>query len=424
MRISSLLRYLVAVLVLTSFAGCTSVYSMLSPAQKRDIYERVSEDVKGHVERATFLRGSGYLHEALSEYQQAQFYGDLAPVVPETIELLKNQIQTESKAAYNQGQKALAAKDYEKALREFNKVMRTDPDYADAEKYYWRMLNRPENARRISELESQLWGVQRSLRNAQDKNKKQRRQQQAESLSKEILAYQYDNSLAYDQHMGEFETYLEQRRNGMAQVRQGYHLMLSGDFDAAAEAFKKARATEATAREGVNGLYRLQKRKDAIYLTNLAGSAFRRGDLAQAEERAVKAVDADKEYAPASLMLKKIVRQRLALESDSILSDTRKMIADGDYRGAMEAMEDILHKEPQHKEARALYVQARDALKASIEDYIELGSVLFNQSRYDEASDYFDSVLMVEPENHIAQTYLKRIILRKQTLQMFNTETM
>ena len=112
------------------------------------------------------------------------------------------------------------------------------------------------------------------------------------------------------------------------------------------------------------------------------------------------------------------------IANDDWKQEDPEMIADGDYRGAMEAMEDILHKEPQHKEARALYAQARDALKASIEDYIELGSVLFNQSRYDEASDYFDSVLMVEPENHIAQTYLKRIILRKQTLQMFNTETM
>jgi len=408
------LRCLLLTLLLTGMAGCTSVYSFLTPEQKRDIYERVSEDVKNHVDRAEFLHKSGYLHQALNEYEQARFYGDPAPFDPEITEILKNRMQQESRQSYARGRQALAQKHYVEALQAFNAVMKADPDYADAEKYYWRMLNRSENIIRIDGLSDRLRAVLQSPAENSGNDR------EAERLANEILSYQYDHPLAYEQHMREFNACLQQRRQGMALVRQGYHAILSGDFSAAEKAFKEARSLQETAQEGVTGLYRLQKRKDAIYLTTLADNSLRRGDLLQAEQRARRAVDADKDYAPATVLLKKIMRQQLLSGSESGLAEARTALAQGRYLDALEMMNDILREDPEHSAARVVYDEATDRLTESVPAYIEQGTLLFNQSRYDEAARYFAGVLAVDPDNHIAGTYLKRIELRKQTLQMFN----
>jgi len=408
-RLTAVMLYL----SLYGLNGCSSVYSVLSAEQKRDVYERVSEDVKSHIERAEFLQRTGYLHNALEEYEQARFYGDLALVGPETIELVKTRIKHESHIAYQQGMQALQQKKYAAALQAFSRVMRTDPDYPDAEKYYWRMLNKPENTIRIGELENQL----RELLNSSEKDTGA--EQQISDLTAEILSYQYDNSLAYEQHMDKYNTYAEQRREGMELVRRGYHEILSGNFMQAEQLFRQARAMKATEHEGVRGLKRLQKRKDAIYLTNLASNSLERGDMAEAEQRAMKAVDADREYTPATVLLKSIVRQRLDSESGIKVAEASKMLDEGKYLDAMKIAEDVLRKEPNHPQATDIYEQARKNLQGSVDDYIELGSLLFNQTRYDEAEVYFEAVLAVDPDNHISRNYLKRIELRRRTLEIF-----
>ncbi len=403
--------YGVIAILLMTVSGCSSVYPLLSAEQKRDVYERVSEDVKTHVERGHFLRSSGYPYRALNEYQRARFYGDLAPVSAETLELLKKRIHREAPVLYQQGKQAADNRQYTRALKKFNALMRLNPDYKDGADLYYRMLNKRRNTDLIDELAEQL----RTVIDSQTPD----RDTDIERLSNEILSYQYDHPLAYAQHMREFDRYIRERKQGMAEVRKGYRALDNGHFDVAEEHFRHARALKATAKEGVSGLYRLQKRKDAIYLTKLASNSLERGDMAEAEERAMRAVEADKAYAPATLLLKKIVRQRLTAESQSLTGQARALIKQGEYLEAMQLMDEVLRKQQDHKEARALRNQARARLQASVADYTELGSLLFNQSRYQEAIRYFEAVLAVEPDNHIARTYLKRIELRRRTLQMF-----
>lgn len=377
--------------------GCAPKFESLSAEQKRDFYERVAEEAQDHRERGEFYERIGYLELALEEYERANFYGAVAPVDPARMAGLRAKIAKESQAAFRRAETAEKRKDFRRALAEYNAVLRHDSRHAEAAKRRDALLAQPETAMAAAQRDERLKAL---LAQPKTDAKEQR---EVEKLIDELLTYRHDHPTAYTHRLRSYEENAKEKKAGNAFIRQGRHALMQNDFDGAENAFKQAQALGATQREGTRGLADVRKRKDAIHLTGLAKKSLAAGNDAQAEIHAKKAVAADADYAPARALLAQITRDRARFESGERLKKGREYLASQRYLEAMEEAQAILEADPDHAEAKKFYADVQRTLKSDIGRLLKEGEQLFDQNRFDESTQRFESVLVVEPDNNVSQ---------------------
>ncbi len=407
-------RIVFFVALLLGLSGCAPMFDVLSPDQKRDFYERVIEEAQSHRERAQFFEQQGFLAKALEEYEKGLFFGDIAGVDAMQVEQLKKRIEVERQAAYSRAKRALRQQKNTAALIEFNAVLKTDPQFEDAQQQFDLLLKKPENAALLTEKSNQL---DQLLSQKQPSNKQLN---QRDQKVKEVLSYRHNHPVALAYLVKQYENSRQEKTAGMVYLRQAREALAQNDLAAAESGFKKAQTFSATQKEGTRGLVQLQKRKDAIYLTALAKNALAADQTLKAEGYLKKALAAESSYQPAQVMLADIRKQRSVAQASVRLTTGRELLQEGEYIKARDEADAILRDDPKHPGALSLKSDANKAIKNNIARLLKEGELFFDQNRFDEAIERFETVLSVEADNTVCKTYLVRINKRRETLEMLN----
>ncbi|MGE4294720.1 MAG: hypothetical protein AB7E49_03345 [Campylobacterales bacterium] len=394
------------------FSGCAPKFESLTAEQKRDFYERVIEEAAAHRERAEFFEGLGLLEKAMAEYDRAAFYGDIGGVDSARVTALQTRIDTQRESAYGRAKRAERGKKFKSALAEYSAVLRADSRFSDAPQEYEALLKNPEVAAFIKERSDRFEAMLKTPSpTVKQKN-------ETDKAAKELLIYRHDHPAALGYLVQNYETLRQEKSAGLAHIRSGRQALAQNDLEGAEAAFKRAQTFGATQKEAARGLAGVQKRKDAIYLTSLARKSLAANQASKAEEQLKKALAADSGYEPAKSMLGEIRKERAHAQSGQKLSRGRELLTEGRYLEALDEAESILEADPKHAGAMALKADAQKAIKTNIPRLLKEGEQLFDQNRFDESIQRFESVLVVDPDNNVSQTYLKRISNRLETLQM------
>jgi tetratricopeptide (TPR) repeat protein len=407
-------KWIIFAAVTVLLSGCAPVFKALSPEQKRDLYERVVEEAKDHRERASFFEQHGFLAKALKAYEKSLFFGDIAGIDTARVDRLRNQIKAEREAAYTRANRALKEEKAQVALTEFNHVLKVDPYYKDARQQYDLLVKKPDNVALLTEKTAQL----NQLLSQKQPSKKERRQQY--QIVKEILSLRHDHQQALAYLLKQHEQTLKEKNIGMVHLRQGREAFAQNNLETAEIELKKAQKFSATKRKATRGLVRLQKRKDAIYLTALAKNALVDQKMQKAEGYLKRALAAESRYQPAKNLLADLRKQRSEATAQVKLTQGRQLLSEGLYMKAFEKAESILQDDPKHVDALSLKAEVEQTIKDNTASLLKEGEVLFDQNRFDEAVERFETVLMVEPDNNICKTYLVRINKRRETIEMLS----
>ncbi|WP_029933550.1 hypothetical protein [Thiomicrospira pelophila] len=404
--------YLATVTLLLS--GCAPVFKALSPEQKLDLYERVIEEAQEHRERALFFEQQGFLAKAQEEYEKGLFFGDIAGIDTARVDNLKKQIEAERKAIYARAKRALQQEKEQVALVEFNQLLKIDPYYEDAQQQYDLLLKNPKNAALLTQKTAEL----NQLLSQSQPLRKERRQ--LDQKVKEVLNLRHDHRQAFAYLMEQYEQNLQEKNIGLVHLRQGREAFAQNNLKAAEVEFKKAQKFSVTERKATRGLVQLQKRKDAIYLTALAKNALAANQLPKAEGYLKRALAAESRYQPAKNLLADLRKQRSEANAQVKLTQGRQFLNEGLYVKALEEAESILQSDPTYGDALSLKADVEQAIKANTARLLKEGELYFDQNRFDEAIERFETVLMVEPDNNVCKTYLVRINKRRETIEMLS----
>lgn len=403
--------FVVATLVLS---GCAPMFKALSPEQKLDFYERVVEEAQDHRERALYFEQKGFLAKAQEEYEKAMFFGEISGVDTAQVENLNERIETERQTAYARAQRALKQENEQVALKEFNQVLKIDPLYEDAQQQYDVLLKNPKNAALLTEKTAQL---NQLLIQKQPSNKQRRRLDQE---VKEVLNLRHDHRQAFNYLLQQYELVLEEKNVGMVHLRLAREAFAQNDLETTEVEYKKAQTFSVTQQKATRGLVQLQKRKDAIYLTALAKNAMAANQIQKAEGYLKRALGAESHYQPAKNLLADLRKQRSEADAQVKLTQGRQLLSEGHYIKAINVAESILQDDPKNGDALSLKADVEQTIKANTASLLKEGELLFDQNRFDEALERFETVLMAEPDNNVCKTYVVRINKRRETLEMLN----
>lgn len=406
---SAVLASLVLVLLLS---GCALRYETLKPTEKRDFYERVIMEARAHRDRGELYEKMGYLHLALTEYEQANFYGDIAPVPDEQVAKLNKTIESQSPQFFQAAQKALETGNTRDALEQLNGLLKLNPDYRQGRQQRNELLTLPDFQQQLLENQSHFDTL------IAIKNPSAKEQEQIEKVVTQLLYWQHDHPGAWDYWVSRFEARRAEDQKGLDLLNRGRQALAANRLEEAEEAFRNARQIESTRREATRGLVALQSRKDAIYYLNLSRRENGRGNLEKAEEFASRSVHSDRGYQPAGVYLQQLHQARARAEAGERLKQGREHLNKGHYQMALSEAETILTLDPRNQEAARLQRDTREMIKKATPSLLGQGEQLFEQNQLEEAEQMFRSVLQVDPENTISKTYLRRIESRRKTLQM------
>jgi tetratricopeptide (TPR) repeat protein len=393
------------------FSGCVPRYESLKPDQKRDIYERVTIEAKAHRARGELLEEMGYLHRALDEYEQANFYGATQPVPADRLDPLRARIEKETPKHYKRAQKALQSGKSTEALEQLNQVMRLNPHYKQAATQRAELLKLPEHSQQMQAHEHQLQTL------LAEPNPDQ------EAIDRNIdalLRWQHDHPLAFKQRLEHFESARQAEQQGLELLNLGRTALRENRLEAAEKHFKAARSIDITRQEAVKGLVALQNRKDAIYYLNLAKREQRKGNLNEAQAFIDKGLRADRGYAPIGTFQRELAREQMGAQAGRKLAQAKEHLKNRRYLLALQEVEGVLEHDPGHKEALALQAEIEATISEDAPRLLSEAESLFDRNRYDESARLFESVLQVDPDNNVSKTYLERIQSRRETLEMLN----
>ncbi|HEY9018074.1 tetratricopeptide repeat protein [Thiomicrospira sp.] len=395
-------------------SACAPMFKALSPEQKLDFYERVIEEAQDHRDRALFFEQKGFLAKAQEEYEKGLFFGDISGIDPAQVENLKNRIEAERQVAYKHAQQALKQENSQTALIAFNQVLKLDPHYEDAQQQYDLLLKDPKNGALLTEKKAQL----NQFLSQKDLSNKQRRER--DQTVKEILNLRHDHRQAFNYLLQQYELERQEKNIGMVHLRQAREAFAQNDLEAAELEFKKAQTFSVTQQKATRGLVRLQKRKDAIYLTALAKNALAASQIEKAEGYLKRALAAERNYLPAQNLLADMRQQHQQADAQVKLTQGRELLNDGHYVNALNQAEAVLRVDPTHAGARTLKADVNKTIIANRARLLKEGEWYFDQNRFDEALARFETVLRIEPDNPVCKTYMVRINKRRETLEMLS----
>jgi tetratricopeptide (TPR) repeat protein len=159
--------YAIVAASLLLLTGCTPEIrpENLNPEEKRLIYQNVQDDIGYYTVQGEVLYADGYYAEAANAYEMVNFYEDRAVIPMEKIRKIRLRANANGKHYYNRALSYLKT-DKKKALHEFNKMMRNNPDYKDGKKRFDTLKRDPEIREFMAVREK---AVQKALLNASGK---------------------------------------------------------------------------------------------------------------------------------------------------------------------------------------------------------------------------------------------------------------
>ncbi|MBE0495814.1 MAG: hypothetical protein IBX45_05350 [Campylobacterales bacterium] len=399
-------------MVVLFFAGCTPSHNNLNPEQKRELYEQIAQEVHSHQSRGEVYEKIGYLGQAVQEYEQANFYAKTAE--SKKIKTLRARIEEEGASAYQRGDVALAKKEYERALKEFNTVLRMNAEHGEAKQKRDALLASPSLSKQFNDKTAKLNALLALP------SPKVKEQEEIERRVNELLHWQHDHPAALAHKITHFEEKHQQSIEGLAQIEKGHKALLENDLETAETAFKHARGLSATRKEALQGLVALQKRKDAIYYHSLSRREYTKNNTAQALRYSRQSVEADQHYFPTKEFLAQLTEEQGRLQSKARIQKGREYLKNHRYIEALEESHALLKLTPHNVEAKELLLDIKKSINKNLPQLLKEGEELFSQNRLEEAAQRFESVLVINPDNAISLTYLKRINSRQETVQMLS----
>ena len=145
-----------AATALLLFTGCGTVNpDSLSPEEKRVIYHSVQDEIEQLIAEGETFYASGYYADAAKAFELVNFYEDRAVIPTDRIRKIRIRANANGKHYYTRALKYLK-KDKKRALQEFNKMMRNDPDYKDGEERFEKLKKDPEIHAFLEKLEKAL----------------------------------------------------------------------------------------------------------------------------------------------------------------------------------------------------------------------------------------------------------------------------
>ncbi|MEJ2032938.1 MAG: tetratricopeptide repeat protein, partial [Deltaproteobacteria bacterium] len=146
---------------------------------------------------------------------------------------------------------------------------------------------------------------------------------------------------------------------------------------------------------------------------NLARYRLEQGDLDKAEEYARKALAVDPDQQAAEAIVQKVQLTHLK----NSLARARSCFARREYEGALLHMQRVLKNGPHCNKWPELQEEVQTIMNREIPAVIDHAQKLFAENKLQQANHLLASVVELDPDNHMAATYLKKIQSRLATIE-------
>lgn len=271
---------LLTTLALLFLTGCGPVKpGSLSPDEKRVIYHSVQDEIEQLTAEGDVLYATGYYAAAAEAYELVNFYEDRAVISTDKIRKIRIRAKANGKHYYNRALKYLK-KDKKKALLEFNKMMRNDPEYKDGKSRFEQLKHDPDIRTFLGGLEN---GLQKALENNFGTAKDLKRITNA--LDK-LVTYDDANSMAVKAN-----EIIKSQRNAL--LNEAVHLYNKGSLNKAADKFRLVETIFKKDHTAQKYLAKIQAKNELIQVLKQARSALEKEEFARAIEAAEHALDID-----------------------------------------------------------------------------------------------------------------------------------
>jgi tetratricopeptide (TPR) repeat protein len=385
---------------LTTGHGQTALSA--SPAVKREIYREVAATIAERCRQGDAFLRQGDLYRALACYRQAAFY-EQTPELREKIANLQIKITEKSKQLVIEGQ-ALLDKDEEAALKTFNRALQLNPDNRTARRARDQLLEKPRFQAELAARQATLYSCWKN-HSTQPKEIATLAEQAAA-----VLAYQSDNPLAL-----KVEKRIDRQRKKdiLLHLEKGLDFYQAGKLEKAKFFAQKAQAIDPNNPDVISFLREIRKDQDISYFLNLARYRLEQGDLDKAEEYARKALAVDPDQQAAEAIVQKVQLTHLK----NSLARARSCFARREYEGALLHMQRVLKNGPHCNKWPELQEEVQTIMNREIPAVIDHAQKLFAENKLQQANHLLASVVELDPDNHMAATYLKKIQSRLATIE-------
>jgi tetratricopeptide (TPR) repeat protein len=389
--------------VLLLFLGsCALTSPELGPEQRREIYQKVVAEIDQSRQRGDRFRRDGDYYQALTSYRQAAFFQPSSELT-RRINELEEKIDKESATLYAQGQNQLS-RDLPAALLAFNQALLLNPDHQQARQARDQLLRTPEMK---AELTSRLTVLQRTW---EDYPRQPETIASMAEQAEAVLALQHEHPLGR-----EVKQFIarERRQGAHPYLAESRKLLAAGQLEQARLLARKARSIDPDNQEGLTLLREIQQRKDFLYFLNLSRFRLQNNDYEKAEEFARQALALAPECGETAALLNRIRMARL----EQSLQQALHSFAAKKYEEAAVLLQQVMADGPLVHQWPELLKKIEKTLAMEVPRMMAEGKELFSENKLTEASRVLTCLLDLVPDHGEADTYLKKVQNRLQTIK-------
>ncbi len=329
------MRYtlLLGITALLFFTGCGPVKpENLSPDEKRVIYHSVQDEIEQLTAEGDTLYASGYYMAAAEAYELVNFYEDRAVIPADKIRKIRIRANANGKHYYKRALKYLK-KDKKRALHEFNKMMRNDPEYKDGKTRFETLKNDPEIRAYLAKLEKDL---QSALNNNMGTAKDLKRINKALDKLKE---YDDGNDIAI-----QAKEIIKAQRSAL--LNEGVRLYNKGALGKASDKFRLVQSIYKKDRTAEKYLAKISNKNRLGNLLKQAKKALDKESYAQAIETAEAALDIDANSKEAKRILT-AARKGYEKQIPDLINQGIDFYGKQDFDQALKAFQAVLIMDPE-----------------------------------------------------------------------------
>ncbi len=148
--------FLLTFILLIFLGGCSSHYKYLNASQKKEIYKSIQEEIAFEKIRGDLAYLDGFYLDALDAYKKLNYYEEKRQIPLSTMQNIKQQAKQSAKKHYNLAKKFIKAKEYTKALLEYNAVIKSRKYYKDTKQNIKKLKAKREVRLRLIPLQDNL----------------------------------------------------------------------------------------------------------------------------------------------------------------------------------------------------------------------------------------------------------------------------
>jgi tetratricopeptide (TPR) repeat protein len=326
------LYLLLSLLGLLVFTGCGPVKpENLSPDEKRVIYHSVQDEIEQLTAEGDTLYASGYYQAAAEAYELVNFYEDRAVIPTDRIRKIRIRANANGKHYYKRALKYLK-KDKKRALHEFNKMMRNDPEYKDGKARFEMLKNDPRIRTFLAKMEN-------DLQKALEKNKGAAKDlKRINTALARLVKYDDSNNVA----MKAKGIIKAQRRALLNEAVRLYH---KGALGKASAKFRLVQSIYKKDRTAEKYLDKIRLKNRLADILNRANKALAEAAYAQAIEAAEAALDIDANSKEAKRILT-AARKGYEKQIPDLINQGITYYGKQDFEKALKAFQAVLIMDP------------------------------------------------------------------------------